>query len=107
MRMNRIAALTLSAGMVTLAACSDSPTAPTAKVKQVGLGGQSFAVNNVFNGPAPVAAPGLVVVCKIGNIGGSFTFTSTPEGPEPDPESALADNQTIQNGKCLEVATDN
>jgi hypothetical protein len=103
MRMNRIAALTLSAGMITMAACSDSPTSPTTNVV---VPKSNFAVGDITDTPAPEAAPGVIIVCKTGNIGGSFTFGRTTEGPAVDPTASVASDQTIANGKCLEVARD-
>jgi hypothetical protein len=104
MRMNRKAALAAGAslGIAFLAACSDSPTAPAAVVST-----PSFAIGDITDGPAPEAAPGVVIVCKTGNVGGSFVFTRTTEGPNVDPASGVASNQTIATGKCLEVARDN
>jgi len=104
MRMNRKAALATGAslGIAFLAACSDSPTAPAAVVST-----PSFAIGDITDGPAPEAAPGVVIVCKTGNVGGSFVFTRTTEGPNVDPASGVASNQTIATGKCLEVARDN
>jgi hypothetical protein len=104
MRMNRKAALATGAslGIAFLAACSDSPTAPAAVVST-----PSFAIGDITDGPAPEAAPGVVIVCKTGNVGGSFVFTRTTEGPAADPNGGVASNQTIATGKCLEVARDN
>ena len=105
MRMNRIAALTLGAGMITMAACSDSPTAPTAAA--VKMPTTSFAIGDITNGPAPEAAPGVIIVCKTGDVGGSFDFNRTTEGPAVDPTGGVAADQSIDTGKCLEVARDN
>ena len=104
MRMNRKAALATGAslGIAFLAACSDSPTAPAAVVST-----PSFAIGDITDGPAPEAAPGVIIVCKTGNVGGSFVFTRTTEGSNVDPASGVASNQTIATGKCLEVARDN
>ena len=104
MRMNRKAALAAGAslGMAFLAACSDSPTAPKASIPKT-----NFAIGDITDGPAPEAAPGVIIVCKTGNVGGSFVFTRTTEGPAVDPNGGVASNQTIATGKCLEVARDN
>jgi hypothetical protein len=102
MRMNRIAALTLGAGMLTMAACSDSPTAPAKK--SILVPKTSFAVGDVTNSVTPIV--GKIFVCKTGNVGGSFTFTREDVGPEVDENAAVASNQTIANGTCLEVAND-
>ena len=106
MRMNRKAALAAGAslGIAFLAACSDSPTAPAANVT---VPKANFAIGDITNGPAPEATPGIIIVCKTGNVGGSFTFTRTTEGPAVDPAGGVAANQTIATGKCLEVARDN
>lgn len=103
MRMNRKSALAAGAslGIVFLAACSDSPTAPAAVVAKT-----SFAIGDVTDGPAPEAAPGVLIVCKTGDVGGDFVFTRTTEGPAVDPNGGVASNQTIATGKCLEVARD-
>jgi hypothetical protein len=89
-------------GIAFLAACSDSPTAPPAVVSKT-----SFAIGDITDGPAPEAAPGVVIVCKTGDVGGDFVFTRTTEGPNVDPAGGVASNQTIATGKCLEVARDN
>jgi hypothetical protein len=103
MRMNRMGALLLGAGMITMAACSDSPTAPT---KNVVLPKSNFAIGDVTDTPAPEAAPGVIIVCKTGDIGGSFDFNRTTEGPAVDPTGGVAADQDIATGKCLEVARD-
>jgi hypothetical protein len=104
MRMNRKSALAAGAslGMAFLAACSESPTAPAAVVSKA-----SFAIGDITDGPAPEATPGVIIVCKTGNVGGDFAFTRTTEGSNVDPNGGVASNQTIATGKCLEVARDN
>ena len=106
MRMNRKSALVAGAslGIAFLAACSDSPTAPAANVM---VPKTSFAIGDITNGPAPEAAPGVIIVCKTGDVGGSFAFTRTTEGSQVDPNGGVTSNQTIATGKCLEVARDN
>ena len=101
MRMNRKAALAAGAslGIAFLAACSDSPTAPPAPVSR-----PSLAIGDITDGPAPEAAPGVIIVCKTGDVGGDFVFGRTTEGPNVDPNAGVASNQTIATGKCLEVA---
>jgi hypothetical protein len=103
MRMMRKTALAAGAGMsmAFLAACSDSPVAPAAKVART-----SFAIGDITNGPAPEATPGVIIVCKTGDVGGNFVFTRTTGGPAVDPNGGDAANQTIATGKCLEVARD-
>jgi len=71
MRMNRMGALLLGAGMITMAACSDSPTAPATptaipKTTSFELGTGEFALR------APVATE--LIVCKAGDVGGSFNL---------------------------------
>jgi hypothetical protein len=105
MRMNRKAALAAGAtlGIAFLAACSDSPTQPSANVI---VPKTTFAVGSVTPTPAPTAVTGKLVVCKTGNAGGSFTFTRTTEGPNIVGSSIVSSPQTIANGTCLEVAND-
>jgi hypothetical protein len=110
--MNRIAALTLSAGMITMAACSDSPTAP-ATVKQLPLAPSMVVVGDEVDA-TPVATQ--LKVCKTddSNIGGSFTTTSTPaptpgSKPEFDGGSgnpSINSPQTVAPGECRLVAID-
>lgn len=89
-------------GMAFLAACSDSTTAP---VGNVVIPKTSFAVGDVTNPPATPQV-GKIFLCKEGNVGGAFTFGRTTEGPAVDPTGSKAANQTLANGKCLEVAND-
>ena len=104
MQMNKVALMASAGlGMAFLAACSDSPTAPT---KAAFVPKSSFAVGAVTNGPAPIAVTGKIIVCKTGNAGGAFAFTRSTEGPAVDPTGSVAANQTIATGKCLEVAND-
>jgi hypothetical protein len=102
MRMNRKVALAAGAsfGMAFLAACSDS-TAPTAK--SVVVPKSSFAVNDVTASVTPQV--GKVFVCKTGNVGGDFTFSRTDVGSQVT-GAAVANNQTIATGTCLEVGND-
>src|SRR5574338_320720 len=71
MRMNRIAALTLGAGMITMAACSDAPTAAPAPAATI-PSKSSFALGDVFALRAPLATE--LIVCKAGDVGGSFNL---------------------------------
>ena len=71
MRMNRMAALTLSAGLFTMAACSDAPTAAPSAAALVPKT-TSFAVNDVTASVTPVV--GKIFVCKTGNAGGASSF---------------------------------
>jgi len=100
MRMNRMGALLLGAGMITMAACSDSPTSP-ATVKQMGIGAPSFAVGDLTNNTPQV---GTVKVCKAGNAGGSFDVTRTAVGTSAGTVSGL--NTLIATGECRIVALD-
>ena len=107
MRMNRKGALAAGAmlGVAFLAACSDSPTAPTAA--NVMVPKSSFAVGAVTPTPAPTAVTGRIVVCKTGNAGGSFSFTRTTEGPNIVASTFVGTGPiTIATGTCLEVADD-
>jgi hypothetical protein len=92
-------------GVAFLAACSDSPTAPTAA--NVMVPKSSFAVGAVTPTPAPTAVTGRIVVCKTGNAGGSFSFTRTTEGPNIVSSTFVGTGPiTIATGTCLEVADD-
>jgi hypothetical protein len=111
--MNRQVAFMVGAGfgVAFLAACSDSPMAPTAEPAFVPK--TSFAVGAVTGTPAPEAVTGKIVVCKIGNAGGSFTFTRSTEGPSIVASSyvgganASVSGVNIAVNTCLEVANDN
>jgi len=97
MRMNRMAALTLSAGMITMAACSDSPTAPTAKAKQMGLGSSSFDVGTEVSADVQL---GKVIICKTGDVGGTFNLSNqliVADAPSGDP---TATQVTVAAGTC-------
>jgi len=74
MSMNRKAALAAGAmlGVAFLAACSDSPTAPTANVM---IRKSSFALGDATNNTAEV---GILKICKLGNVGGTFVVTLDP-----------------------------
>lgn len=102
MHMNRKAALAMGAGMAAmmLAACSDSPMAPSASSVAPK---PSFAVGDT---PAPTPAPvlGKIVVCKTGNAGGTFDVTRTATGASVGTVSGLG--VSIPTGTCLEVAND-
>ena len=103
MSMIRRTALAVSAGLglVALAACSDSPTAPAAS--PVALK-PNLATGDVTN-TIPVAVPGKIIVCKAGNVGGTFSFTRTTEGTVVG-SSIVSSPQNIDAGECLEVAND-
>jgi len=97
MRMNRKAALMMGAsfGVAFLAACSDSPVSPSAKVPST----PSLAVGDAATS-TPV--PGKLIVCKAGNIGGDFTVTRTSGS------GAFDDNGLhLEPGQCVVVAEDN
>lgn len=101
MRMNGKVALVASVSAVAfLAACSDSPTAPSAATRATKA---SFAVGDT---PAPTPAPvlGSIVVCKTGDVGGSFDVTRTAVGASTGTVSGL--NTLIATGTCYEVAND-
>ena len=101
MRMNRKAALSASAilGVAVLAACSDSPTAPTARTAFIAK--SSFAVGDLTNSTPQV---GTIKVCKAGNVGGSFDVTRTAVGTSAGTVSGL--NTLIATGECRIVALD-
>jgi hypothetical protein len=101
MQMNRVA-LMVSAGLgvAFLAACSDSPTAPAAVSN---LSKPSFAVGSTPT-PTPAAVQGTLVVCKTGNVGGSFAITRTSVGASTG--TIVASPASIPTGTCLEVAND-
>ena len=105
MRMNQKVALTASAGlgMVFLAACSDSATAPTSSkfVSEVNL-----ATGAVTPTPAPTAVVQKIIVCKTGNAGGSFSFTRSLEGTPAGNTWVGVGPIVIATGTCLEVAND-
>jgi hypothetical protein len=104
--MNRVA-LVASAGfgLAFLAACSDSPTSPAAAPAFVPK--TSFAVGAVTPTPAPEAVTGKIIVCKTGNVGGSFSFTRSTEGPNIVASTFVGTGPiTIALNTCLEVAND-
>jgi len=105
MRMNRKAVLAAGAslGIAFLAACSDSPTSPTANVV---VPKSNFAVGDVTATPAPEAATGKLIVCKTGNAGGSFSFTRSTEGSVVGSTFVGTGPITIAVNTCLEVAND-
>lgn len=100
---------TAGLGVAFLAACSDAPMEPMASAV---VPRATFAVGAVTNTPAPEAAPGKIIVCKTGNVGGSFTFTRTTEGPNLVASSyvggaaASVSGVDIAVNTCLEVAND-
>lgn len=103
--MRTISRAAVTAGALSvafLAACSDSTTAPTANV---GIPKTSFAVGDT-PAPTPTAEVGKIVVCKAGNVGGTFNFTLTTEGTTVGSQLVGA-SATINNGTCLEIANDN
>jgi hypothetical protein len=106
MSMTRKAVYAVGAGigLAFLAACSDSPTAPS---KAAFIPKSSFAVGAT---PAltPTAEVGKIIVCKTGNVGGTFNFALTTEGTTIGSELVNpATGVSIATGTCLEVANDN
>jgi len=100
--MRMIRSTALAAGAVALlAACSDSPTSPA--VSPVVLK-PNLATGDITN-TIPVAVPGKLIVCKAGNVGGTFAFTRTTEGTVVG-SSIVTSPQNIATGTCLEVAND-
>jgi hypothetical protein len=95
MRMNRMAALTMGAGMITMAACSDAPTAaPSAAALPKTT---SFAVGDVVGSAVQL---GKVIICKTGNAAGTFNLSnqlivnSAPSG------APGATQVSVTNGTC-------
>ena len=101
MSMMSRAALAVGA-VLGLAACSDTPTGPTAAPLALQ---PSFATGDVTN-TVPAAVPGKLVICKAGNVGGTFALTRTTEGPNIVGSSIVTSPQNIATGTCLEVAND-
>jgi hypothetical protein len=101
MRMNRMAALTLSAGLITMAACSDSPTAPIAS--PVIPKTTSFAVGDVVGAAVQL---GKVIICKTGNVGGTFNLSNQLVVADANSGSPSASQATVTNGTCEIAAED-
>jgi hypothetical protein len=97
MGIKRNVAILLSTGLcaLVLAACSETPSAPEIP--------SGFAVGDT-PAPTPVAVVGKVVICKTGNVGGSFDVSRVAAGTSSGTVSGL--NSNIPNGTCLEVAND-
>jgi hypothetical protein len=93
-----MAALTLSAGMVALvvAACSEGVTPPNAPT--------AFAVGDPVTPPGAAVA-GTVVVCKLGNTGGTFDVSGVEFGTSSG-FTSVGSNYAIATGTCREVARD-
>jgi hypothetical protein len=84
--------------MAFLAACSDSPTAPS---KAAFVPKSSFAVGALTTSTPEL---GKVKVCKAGNVGGSFDVSRTGVGASTGTVSG--DNTLIATGECRIVAED-
>jgi hypothetical protein len=87
--------------MVLLAACTESATSPTSGTP--GRLGATFAVGDT-PGLTPAATPGVVVVCKTGNVGGSFAIARQAVGASTG--TSVASPANIPTGTCLEVVND-
>jgi hypothetical protein len=101
MRMNRVAALGVGAGMLTMTACADAPTAAPSTAAYLRKT-SSFALNDVTNS-APVA--GQLKICKAGNVGGTFqvTFNAGAGGAGvPSAQTPIA----VANGECRVAGLD-
>jgi hypothetical protein len=99
MQMNRVALMASAGfGLAFLAACSDSPTAPS---NAAFVPKSTFAVGDVTTSTPEL---GKVKVCKAGNIGGSFDVTRNVVGGSTGTVSGL--NTLIANGQCKIVAED-
>lgn len=103
MRMTQSRALAMSATMAVafLAACSDSPTAPT---KASAVTAPNLNVGDSYT-PTPAVVQGRIVVCKAGNVGGSFDVTGSLVGGAHTANFAGLDFP-IATGTCLSVAED-
>src|SRR5215218_6036776 len=99
MQMNKVALMASAGfGMAFLAACSDSPTAPS---KAAFVPKSSFAVGALTDATPQL---GVVKICKEGNIGGSFDVSRVAIGGSTGTVSG--DNTLIDNGQCKIVAED-
>jgi hypothetical protein len=105
MRMNRKQALGVGAVMAVafLAACSDSPTAPAAS-KAAFVPKSSFAVNDLTNN-TPVV--GVLKICKLGNVGGTFVVTDIGNGTGGTGTPSIQSPITVANGTCRIAVEDN
>ena len=104
MRMMRSTALAVSAAAF-LAACSDSPTAPSAPIRN--LGTPSFALGDVSDGLVDnVPAVGRFTICKTSdsNVSGVFTIaTQSINGGTGDVAGgtvATGGSITVAPGEC-------
>jgi hypothetical protein len=96
MRMNRVAALTMGAGLITMAACSDAPTATPAAASFIPR--SSF---EVLPAPTPAVELGKLIICKGGNVGGTFNLSNQHyTGHAPDGNPPVASSVSVLNGEC-------
>jgi hypothetical protein len=105
MRMIRNGALAAGAmvAMAFLGACSDSATAPTSRGAFVPK--SSFAVGATTTS-TPVV--GVLKICKLGNVGGSFTITDKSDGEGGTGNPSIATNPlAVAAGECRIAAEDN
>jgi hypothetical protein len=103
--MNRIAALALSAGMITMAACSDSPTAPT---RNVFVPKSNFVVAAVGDKTTSTPEKTLVKVCKdaTSDANGNFNIEDVDDGTGGSGGPTLADVNNVAPGDCYIAAID-
>ena len=106
MRRMRRKALAVGTGMTMalLGACTDSATAPPGAKPTPTPMKPLFALGDT-PAPTPLAFPGILVVCKTGDLSGSFTITRTAVGTS---SGVVIGSQprTIGPLTCLEVAND-
>ena len=88
----------VAAALVGLAACAGESTAPGEFKSPTSA---RFALGDITNN-TPVV--GKVIVCKSGNVSGTFDVSRTPFGPN-SVGSVLA-NPTVDPGQCMVVAED-
>ena len=116
MRMNLKAALTASAlvGMGLLGACADSATAPVSSSKFV-TEVNRHATLDVGDATNSTPEATLIKICKLGDVGGTFTITDTDNGSGGSGNPTIVDedavtpgNQlTLAPGECVVAAEDN
>jgi hypothetical protein len=98
MRKNRMAALTLGAGMITMAACSDAPTAAPSAAAIVPKA-TSFAVGDVSTPPQAVVL-GKLIICKAGNADGQFNLSNQHIVADAPSGAPVATSISVATGQC-------
>ena len=106
MRMKQSAALGVGAAIAValLAACSDSPSSPSAKATMVPR--VSFAVGDLTNNTPQVT---LVKICKTADsdVSGSFTVTAKSPGQGGTGNPTTSNPVVVAPGTCRVAAIDN